>query len=175
MEKIKSFVKNIPIYMRRFLKWREERFSALVRRFEQSVSFTIRDRQKQIKNLLIQALALSTALRKREKKQIEKTILRIDFQKRAKANDVLITDIRLMANHVTRQSKKVFLEEEKNLKNLADLVKASDPDNILKKGFTLTLDKDERIIKTLQEFNKTQTTRLRFHDGIVKIKKEEEV
>jgi exodeoxyribonuclease VII large subunit len=175
MEKIKSFVKNVPIYMRRFFKWREERLSALARRFEQSVFFTIRDRQKQIKNLLMQAITLVAALRKREEKQIGKTILRIDFQKRIKENETSKTEIHHLAQSVIRQSKRVILDKEKNLQNRIDLIKASDPDNILKKGFTLTLDRDDRIIKTLKEFNKTQNTRLRFHDGMIKIKQEEEL
>ncbi len=175
MEKIKAFVKNIPINIRRFLQSREERFSALVHRYEQSVSFTVRDRERGIYNLMMQILTLASALRKREKRQVEKTVLKSDFQKRLKVNDTLLQEIRHLGQNVTRQSGKVILEQERNLQNLVDLIKASDPGNILKKGFTLTLDKDDRVIKTMRAFSEAENTRLKFHDGIVKIKKEEDL
>jgi exodeoxyribonuclease VII large subunit len=175
MEKMKAFVKNIPINIRRFLQSREERFSALVRRYEQSVSFTVRDRERGIYNLMMQILTLASALRKREERQVGKTVLKIDFQKRLKVNDTLLQEIRHLGQNVTRQSGKVILEQERNLQNLVDLIKASDPGNILKKGFTLTLDKDDRVIKTMRAFSEAENTRLKFHDGIVKIKKEEDL
>ncbi|MCK5058060.1 MAG: exodeoxyribonuclease VII large subunit [Candidatus Aminicenantes bacterium] len=175
MEKIKAFVKNIPINIRRFLQSREERFSALVHRYEQSVSFTVRDRERGIYNLMMQILTLASALRKREKRQVEKTVLKSDFQKRLKVNDTLLQEIRHLGQNVTRQSGKVILEQERNLQNLVDLIKASDPGNILKKGFTLTLDKDDRVIKTMRAFSEAENTRLKFHDGIVIIKKEEDL
>ena len=153
---------------------REDRFSALARRFEQSVSFTVLDQERRIENLAKQVLVLAAALGKREERQIGKTILRVDFQKRIKVNDMLKREIRHLSQNVVRLSRKNILDKERDLQSLIDLIKASDPENILKKGFTLTLDQYDRVIKTLQEFNKTIDTRLRFHDGIVKIKKEEE-
>lgn len=174
MEKIKAFIKNIPIYGQNLLQLKEDRFFALIRSFEQSASFTVRDQERRIEKLAIQVLTLAAACQKREKKQVKKTILKIDFQKRKKTHDMLVKEIRHSAQNIIRQSKKVILDKERNLQSLFELVKASDPENILKKGFTLTLDNEDRVIKNLQQFNQVFDARLRFHDGIVKIKKKEE-
>ena len=107
-------------------------------------------------------------------KQIEKTILKIDFAKRVRVNREQVRDIRHIGRDILRRTGRTVLEKEKTLQSLADLIKASDPENILKKGFTLTLDGEDRVIKSLVEFGKTGAGRLRFHDGIVKIKKQEE-
>ncbi|MCK4763881.1 MAG: hypothetical protein KAW12_16890 [Candidatus Aminicenantes bacterium] len=196
IEKIRGYVKNIPNYAQSFLQLREDRFFALVRRLEQSVSFTVRDQERRIENLLMQALvkeksyheagkkslrqlvasilARAAAQRGREVKQIEKTILKIDFAKRVRVNREQVRDIRHIGRDILRRTGRTVLEKEKTLQSLADLIKASDPENILKKGFTLTLDGEDRVIKSLVEFGKTGAGRLRFHDGIVKIKKQEE-
>ncbi len=197
LEKIRSFIKNIPTQVRSFLKLKEDRYLALVRSLEQAVSFFVRDQQRRIENLLMQVLARDKSsyevgrksiqrmmasilsrtrvLHQRAQVQVEKTISRIDFQKRRKVNELLVREIHRLSLNLVQRSRKVILDKEKALQNLVDLVLASDPENILKKGFTLTLDMNDRVIKSLQEFNRAHHPRLRFHDGIVKIKKEEEI
>ena len=68
------------------------------------------------------------------------------------------------------------MEAQKEINARCQLVQASDPQQILKKGFTLTLDKEDRVIKTLEEFNRKESATLKFHDGsaeIIKKNKEE--
>ncbi len=174
IEKIKAFVKNIPLHIKSFFQLRKNGFFALARRFAESVSYTVRDAQKRLEQSALQALLPAAARQKREERQIAKTILKIDFQKRLRLHELLLQEVRRLAREALRRAKRSELEKEKTLQQAVDLVKASDPANILKKGFTLTLAANDRIIKTLQEFDKSPDTRLRFHDGMVKIKKEEE-
>jgi exonuclease VII large subunit len=63
---------------------------------------------------------------------------------------------------------------ENNLVTRLNLARASDPDRILKKGFTLTLDKQNRVIPTLKRFQSARQARLKFQDGIIDIIRKEE-
>ena len=74
---------------------------------------------------------------------------------------------------MTAQAVRKINFTEKDLKTLSLLVQASDPHQVLKKGFTLTLDEENRVIKSLEAFNRQERATLKFHDGTTTIKKEE--
>ncbi|MGD2092703.1 MAG: exodeoxyribonuclease VII large subunit [Candidatus Aminicenantes bacterium] len=193
MEKIKAFLKHIPVRVSSYFKWKEEGFFNLTRELERSMGFTVRDHERRVgtltrqlmnanRELLIKnkaniqslaALILSRvdALNQREVKYMEKTILKLDFEKRHRVNQKQREDIREKARSLLTQVLKTITNVQKNIEARIQLVKASNPDQILKKGFTLTLDEEKRVIKSVNQFNQKQEATLKFHDGSTKIKK----
>ena len=105
---------------------------------------------------------------------MEKTILKLDFKKLLSDNQKYLVDVESDLKLTFNLFSRIISETERELKNRWDLILASDPDRILKKGFTLTLDEKNRIIKSLEEFRKTHGARLKFHDGITDIEGKEE-
>ena len=84
-----------------------------------------------------------------------------------------LAQVKESALRMLMQGKKKVTEVEKRVQTLNDLVTASDPDLILRKGFTLTLDDQDRVVKTLQAFKTLKRGTLKFSDGTTRIKEEE--
>lgn len=193
MEKIKAFLKHIPARVSGYIKWKEEGFFNLARELERSVGFTVRDHERRIGTLTqqlmnanrelliknkanIQSLAVVILSRvytfnQREVKQMEKTILKLDFEKRRRVNQKQREEIREKARGLLARALKTITNVQRNVKASMQLVQASNPHRILKKGFTLALDEEKRVIKSVDEFNQKQKATLKFHDGSTKIKK----
>jgi exodeoxyribonuclease VII large subunit len=191
MEKIKAFLKHIPARVSSYIKWKEEGFFNLTRELERSVGFTVRDhgrrigtltqqlvnanRELLIKNktniesLAVVILSRVDTLSQREVKQMEKTILKLDFEKRRRVNQKQREEIREKARSLLAQFLKTITNVQRNVEARMQLVQASNPQQILKKGFTLTLDEERRVIKTVNEFNQKQKATLKFHDGSTSI------
>ncbi len=194
MEKIKAFLKHIPARVSGYIKWKEEGFFNLARELERSVGFTVRDHERRIgaltqqlmnanRELLIknkaniQSLAVVILSRvytfnQREVKQMEKTVLKLDFEKRRRANQKQREEIREKARGLLARALKTITNVQRNVKASMQLVQASNPHRILKKGFTLALDEEKRVIKSVDEFNQKQKATLKFHDGSTSIIKE---
>ena len=65
------------------------------------------------------------------------------------------------------------IENNKNsLINLIDKLELVNPLNILKRGFSLTT-KDDKIIKSVKNVNKSDILDIRLNDGVIKAKVEE--
>jgi exodeoxyribonuclease VII large subunit len=193
MEKIKAFLKHIPARVSGYLKWKEEGFFNLTRELERSVGFTVRDHERRIgtlsrqlmnanRELLIKnkanieslsAVILSRVhtFNQREVKQMEKTIFKLDFEKRRRVNQKQQEEIREKARGLLVRVLKTINNVQRDVEVRMQLVQASNPDQVLKKGFTLTLDEEKRVIKSVNEFNQKQKATLKFHDGSTKIKK----
>jgi|GEM_PF-1511650 len=198
MEKLRAFLKNVPPRVQSYLQWREERLRSLNKGLAKSLRFAVRHHEQRIHHLTGQLIRKSLDLRlknrhnirnltavvrarilslhHRERKQIEKTILRLDLKKQQRKNRQLLELLRDKARYLMDSSSKKILETDKNLQNYRDLVRASDPQNILKKGFTLTLDEENHVIKTAKQFHQrhTDTATLRFFDGTVSIRKNQD-
>ena len=193
MEKIKAFLKHIPARVSGYFKWKEEGFFNLTRELERSMGFTVRDHERRIgtltrqlmnanRELLIKNKATIESLaavilsrvhtfNQREVKQTEKTILKLDFVKRRRVNQKQREEIREKARGLLARVLKTITNVQRDVEARMQLVQASNPDQVLKKGFTLTLDEEKRAIKTVDEFNQKQKATLKFHDGSTKIKK----
>jgi exodeoxyribonuclease VII large subunit len=195
MEKIKAFLTHIPARVSNWIKMREERFSALTRSLDRSVNFTVRDHERRISGLTAQLagkyrellLKKKESLRsaaalifsrvdiswRREMKQVEKTIARLDFARQQRDNRKQREELQKKAGSVLALALKKISFTEKDLKALNQLAQASDPHQVLKKGFTLTLDEENRVIKSLEAFNRKDMATLKFHDGSTKIKRDQ--
>lgn len=189
LEKIHGFLKHIPARAGGRLKLGEERFFALTRGLERSMSFTVRHHERRLRTLsgqlmengwklrhknreLISSLSLNLLsrtglLRSSEEDRVEKAIARLDFRKRLRDNRKLMEEIRKTAAMVIRNARKRFNDAEKDLKARTSLVQANDPKRILEKGFTLTLDTGGRVVNSRDRFVNMSdpAATLRFFDG----------
>ena len=96
----------------------------------------------------------------------------MDFIKQVRENKKRKTEIFKRSDDLIASALKILKESRKDLDSHMQLVKASEPLEILKKGFTLTLDEDQKIIKSVKEFNRKGRATLKFFDGRSGIKKE---
>jgi exodeoxyribonuclease VII large subunit len=170
VEKINSFLRNIPSIVLSILRLIEERFFSIARLMGQLVYFTVRDHKRRINSFVRQLVYKAESLNNREEKQIKKIILGVDFHKRNKENIKFVEKIKDLSKTGLNLSLTAISDEEKAIKSRRDLVYANDPERILEKGFTLTLDEKNRIIKSIKEFKKIDFPKLKFNDGIIKIK-----
>lgn len=194
IEKLNGFIKNIPARASAYINWREERFSTLRINLSHSVRFTVSDHQRRIRTFSRQVLSRSgdfharnrqgvqstimfiltrsKALRVRESGQVARAVTRLDFQRRfrlnARSREELEKKAALLVALGRRQVDNAYKELEVRIK----LVNANDLEKILDKGFTLTLDQNFRVIKSLAEFKQKGQASLRFHDGSTGIKEQ---
>ncbi|GAA0177216.1 exodeoxyribonuclease VII large subunit [Clostridium sediminicola] len=61
-------------------------------------------------------------------------------------------------------------KESKSLAHLYELIEEKNPLNILKKGYSLVRDKDEKVIKTVENFKEQEEVEIVFSNGSAKIK-----
>ncbi|MCU0288599.1 MAG: hypothetical protein MUF15_19680, partial [Acidobacteria bacterium] len=128
IEKINAFLKNIPARVSGNIRQREERFFSHLRGFEKSVTYTVRDHERRItilssqllekihdirikntKNIkMFAAAALSRfkILNHKEAKQVNKAILRLDFEKRFRESRKQQDEIRRKARNLLAQALK---------------------------------------------------------------------
>ncbi len=195
MEKIKSYLKNIPARVAGSVRLRQERLSTMARGLERALTFTVRDHERRIgaqtgqlwrrvgdiqlqhiKHVAVLVVTLQSRIRAKQAravKEVEKTMGRLDFGKRQRDNqkqgDELYNRTRVLLN----LAKKTIEYSRKDIQVRQQLVQAADPVQILKKGFTLTLDHGHRVIKSWHEFNSLDSASaiLQFYDGSMEIAK----
>lgn len=83
-------------------------------------------------------------------------------------------ELKRLAAALPTQGRRVIALAERQLKQLGDITTAHNPDNILKKGFTLVIGPDGRVLGSLPDFRRVRHARLRFHDGETSIAEEEQ-
>lgn len=191
MERIRGLLKTIPGQGRQMLRFRQRTFLALTRRFEQSAVFMVRDQERQIaarlgqivtrtqmirqnrrmyiQRLLQAIVSRAGILSRRERQAVVKTAMKLDFARLMRENRKNRSGVQQAAGQVWALSRKCRRNSEKALTVGIDLLRAHDPALILKKGFTLTLDDRDRVVKTLTDFRQLPEASLKFHDGTAKI------
>ena len=91
--------------------------------------------------------------------------------KRLVGEVVLKQEARLMhlSDLSTSESRKYLLRENDRLRMNENTVRLLDPQNVLKRGFTLTL-KEGKIVKSVSDLGRGDELTTRFVDGIVQSK-----
>ena len=195
-EKLTAAVQQIPSRIYQLIKFQNERYFSLVRQFEQSASFKVRDQEREINNRLTLILNKKQIIHddsrknirqitdfiimrmmsrnQQETKQARKIMDKLDFEKRLNENRNSIDEVLNRTRNIFAIGKKLMDLSGDHLNTRQELVLASDPGRILNKGFTLTLDDKDRIISSLKKFEKVRSARLKFKDGISKIIRKEE-
>lgn len=186
-QKIKALLKHIPIQISGFLKLREERFRALSRKLEQSVIFSVRHQEHRLSTLIIRFIKSSrdirnrstsdihaasryillrmNALRRSGLNKVKNTVTKLDFQKQYRENLKRCQSFKTKTQSLLFRGSKVIDEAERILQSRTQVIRANEPRQILKKGFTLVFDDNRKVIKSIVDFNRKEHAVLEFHDG----------
>lgn len=195
-ERLSALLRLSPSMAVRVLKFRHQQFLDRIQHIEQAASFMVRDQEREIQNRLrffekrrvmihryfrretfrMMALFLEriTILNRRENLRLVKTVSRLDLEKIGRENRRAAAGTRNQARAAVDRGMKCMLSADTRLVSLLNLARASDPSRILKRGFTLTLDRQNRVITTLKRFESIRQARLRFQDGISDFIRKEE-
>lgn len=173
LERLKGILRHIPLGVGRTFKLRGERLDHVVGQLKQSVSFAVSQEYRNIKRELASFRSLAASLCQRHWQHLHTAVKRLDFDKRYRQNQLAVKQLQESGFSLLIQGKKRLAEVDQRIRALNDLVLASDPDLILKKGFTLTLDDQERVVKTYQSFKPLDRAILKFSDGTAIIKEDE--
>jgi len=98
-----------------------------------------------------------------------KTCLRLDFTRILTNSKKSQLDLKKRTQQLISYNLRKLKTADKDLNSLIELVNANDPQRILKKGFTLTIDEQEAVIKSLKQFKQSSYKKLKFFDGAVDI------
>lgn len=196
LEKLAGKIREVPSGLHQSITLQRQRYVTQVRQFEQSAGFLVREQEKTIQSALNSILEKTDisrvnqieAIRKtmgsvlsrmrlknhRQGREYRKHILRLDFKKRLRENSKCLSEVTEKIRKSRDRSEHVFRVTKSELSALWDLLKARDPERVLKRGYTLTLDRDKRIVPSLKDFKKISEARLRFFDGESEIIRKEE-
>ena len=73
--------------------------------------------------------------------------------------------VRFHKDNLLNSVRNKIIQEEMSLLMKRDFVQLNDPGKILEKGFTLTLDKNDKPVTSLKKFRSVDIKKLRFFDG----------
>ncbi len=172
LEKLKGLLRYIPAAAASLIKLRKQRFNHVIGQLKQSVTFAVSEQYRNMKKEVTSIRSLITALFQRKWQQIHTTAQRLDFDKRNRHNLITLTQVNESAARLLSQGKGKLTESEKRVQALNNLVAANDPNLILGRGFTLTLDDQDHVVKTLKTFKTIKRGTLKFSDGSTRIKEE---
>ena len=196
LERLSGLIRQVPGRIHQSINLQRERYVSRVRRFEQSAGFLVREQEKAIQGILNSILERTDLSRAnqlrairhtmesvftrmnlevyRENREFRKHILRLDFKKRFRENSRRHSEVAEIIRNIQERSGQIFRNTENELSARRELLVARDPERVLKRGYTLTLDKNKRIVPSLKEFGKISEARLRFYDGESDIIRKEE-
>ncbi len=115
----------------------------------------------------------SAAKLKTERRQVFSAADRIKPDRIILSLDQKSNDVRLRTRALMSSGERNLKTAQQHVSQKMELAKARDPQQILKKGFALTLSRSGKVIPSRQAFVE-QSARLRFHDGEIQIIKAEE-
>ena len=152
MARIQGFARNIPAMARQAMRYRQ-------RWLAENVGRVKRHNRREL-DLHARRLRELTG--------------RLDFIKRRRENRRQRMELGRKAATLLGLGRKKLAEAERTVAAQTNLAQASDPERVLKKGFTMALDRDGRVVASHEAFKKIGKARLKFYDGIAAIVRKEE-
>ena len=174
MARIKGFVRNSPAMARQTMKFRERGLEDIVRRFGQSALFLVRDREQRVSEQMRQVTRHHRRELDLQSRRLGETITRLDFLKRLRENRRQRYELGQFSMNLLGLARKKTLDSEKTIAANVRLAQASDPERVLKMGFTMTLAEDGQVVASNEAFSKLGEAHLKFYDGIAAIVRKEE-
>lgn len=173
-EKIQLMVRNLPQRLRVNLRMVNDGLVSVMSRFKQSVTYLMKDHFREVVQS-VRLLRTRIGMSVREAKgSMEMLMSRLDFSRLKQKNGQNLGDLENLSRRVHRQGLRINRISLERIQALQDVVAASQPEKILKKGFTMTFDEHDRIITSAGQFPKDAPASLKFWDGKIPIKRKEE-
>lgn len=195
-EKVNSFLSHIPAILKTIVKSFRERLSFKVGQIEDNIFFTLNqagsalnhytesvidrgmnvminenERIKSVNEDIISQIKKKGAF---ENTILKKSILRIDLSGRIRELGTLRKDLSGKFKQILNIGSRILRTEETKVNMYKEYSEAGDPQKILERGFTLTLDEKNNPITSLSVFRDSKKKKLRFFDGEIFVEEKEE-
>jgi exonuclease VII large subunit len=174
LERLNGMIRQVPDRAHRSMLLQRERLSSGIRQFGQSAEFLVREQEQTVLQQCGSAVNRMKLKNMQEQRSFRKHVSRFDFKKRFRENSRIQNLIAETLRGLGERVQRLFHFREEELCARRELAKARDPDQVLKQGFSLVLDRKKRIVPSLKEFKKLSTARLRFFDGESDVTRKEE-
>jgi len=194
-EKINSYLSHIPVILKTITRSSKERLAERIRQIEDHVFYLLKQSTSKIK--FVSDLFLNKSRdhinsekdrvkiinrgikdRVRTRSSFENTILkrsisRIDLSGRKREIRVLFENIINKYRELTNTGSRVIVSEETKVKMFKDYVESNDPQRILERGFSLTLDENNKPLTSIELFKESDQKKIRFFDGEIFVEEKE--
>ncbi len=195
-EKINSLMSHIPAILKTVLKSFRERLSFKVNHMENNLFFTLdqagtkvnhhafsvldrgmgllTNNQENIKNINSD---ITSHIRKKgffEYTILRKSILRINLASRIREIGIHRKNLAGKLKEVLNTGSRILAGEEIKVNMFREYAEASDPQKILEKGFSLSLDENDKPLTSLSLFRKSNRKKIRFFDGETYVEEKED-
>ncbi len=195
-EKVNSFLSHIPAILKTVIKSFREKLSFKVNQIEDNLFFTldqagtaVNHHKNSILNRGMDVLKnkkeiiksvnsdITSQIRKKgvfENTILKKSILRINLKGRIREIGTLRKNLSGKFQEVMNTGSRILTGEETKVNMYREYTEASDPQKILERGFSLTLDENDIPLKSLSVFRKSNKKKIRFFDGETYVEEKED-
>lgn len=186
-EKVNSYLSHIPVILNTVLRSLKERLANKVRQVEDHVYYSLKQSASKIKfvsdsilnkssdkiisekeSVKVTNKRLTDQVRSRsnfENTILKKSILRIDLSGRKREIGAQIQNITNKYREIMNTGIRVIAGEETKANMFKDYVESNDPQRILERGFSLSLDENNKPLTSLGVFKESEQKKIRFFDG----------
>jgi exodeoxyribonuclease VII large subunit len=191
MAAIRLSLVNLRNHFKFQIKFLKQHLKEIINRLEKSVVLRVKIQENQIRNFFrhyrekfkqtikiqhrktrefCQSLLSKTKILQFQKfSDTARVSRKLDFNKLHQGSNKQRLELEKISRRIIESNVRKFKTSRNNLTSRIELIKANDPQRILKKGFSLTLDEREAVIKSLARFKQSPYKRLKFFDGDVEI------
>ena len=173
-ERLRTRVRLLPRQGRRQLHWARMALRGRMDEFHKLGTRTTREQGTRLGEMQRVLLIRCGTARERERRNLERAAARMDFRRRFLRGEASARELRRMSREVRSVALRRMDGEGREVRARENLARASHPDRILERGFTITMDSDGRVVATARAFRSLKRARLRFADGIEHIERKEE-
>lgn len=196
IEKVNSFLSHIPAILRTVIKSFREKLSFKVNQIEDNLFFTLdqagsavnhhkdsilnrgmdvlKNNQKIIKSVNSDITSQIRKKRIFEDTILRKSILRINLSGRIREIATQKKNLSGKFQEVVNTGSRILAGEETKVNMYREYTEASDPQRILERGFSLTLDENDKPLTSLSVFKKSNRKKIRFFDGETFVEEKED-
>jgi len=174
IERLAGILRYWPRQGVALIRRRREGLLERMHAIERSAVFMVRAQQRQVKGRGVDLFQRTRSLMVAGSQTVLRAAARLDFAKRGRENRRAAAQIGEHLERIRDRVPRRFTAGEREVVSRGDLVRANDPALVLKRGFTLTLDPEDRVMTDAGRFRRLGRARLKFRDGIVPIRKEED-
>ncbi len=193
--KLRTFLKYVPSISSSVLRVKKKEFGNLYQKFTNLSSFILRENRKLIsifsfgiysklnRILILEYDKINYTWEEikwrresfilKSRKSIMRIIEKTDFDKINESNKRIEESIKIKVKNLKDISNKKIERSEKRVEIYNHLINSLSPNEVLKKGYTLVLNKDNKIIPNLLRFKNEDFKKLKFFDGEIEIKEKE--
>jgi len=173
-ERVRSNARQLPRQLHHRLQWVGSALRGCMGDFLRLGLRLTREQGGRVKEMQRSLRMRSSTTLSKEWKQLGAASARMDFFRRRRLQDAAAMEVLQLLREGKAAAQRNLAGAGQDVEARENLARASHPDRILERGFTLTLGPDGKVVPTAQAFRGLSWARLRFSDGTERIERKEE-